>query len=697
MILRRAGVRGLGFRPESKRTVRASGPEARNSGIHRKRKRSHAFLLLALWMASTGSAQEKPNDLSSKSIEDLMNIEVTSVSRKEQKISQVAAAIFVITPEDIRRSGATNIPDLLRMVPGLDVAQINASNWAISARGFNLQFANKLLVLIDGRAVYTPLFGGVYWDAQDVPLEDIERIEVIRGPGGTVWGANAVDGVINVITKSSADTQGGLVTLGGGIQQQGFGTLQYGGKFTDSTYRIFTKYENDSQFPNLSGQDGYDDHHLLHGGFRADTKLSKKDSLTTQGDIYTGEEGGTIVHAAFFPPENINVQRLATLSGGDILTRWTHTFSSRSDTTLQFYFDKYTRNGEESNEARNTIDFDFQNHITLGARHDLIWGAGYRHTWDHTVGTIDQAFRPADKAAELFDAFVQDQIALKPDRVSLYFGTKLENNYFSGFDLEPSVRLSWTPSPRRSFWGAISRASRTPSRRDIGLSAVEAALPGPSAVLLRGNPNFGSEHIIAYEAGYRTQISSRLSFDATAFINDYTSLESIEPLPAFFDPNFNPPLVVHPQSFGNKMHGTTEGVEAFAKWKLTDRWTLNPGYSYLQMHLHLDTDSLDTFSVADVQGSNPVHQAQLLSHLELSKNISWDANAYFVGRLPAQFVASYTRLDSQLTWRLAERVELNIVGQNLIHDHHAEFNDQLQSVNSSLIKRSAYAKLTWHF
>jgi iron complex outermembrane receptor protein len=697
MNLCRLQITELKVRTDSKRTAGAFALRAGESGIHTTRKRSYIGLLLALWMASAAWPQAKPNDLSNKSIEDLMNIEVTSVSKKEQKISEVAAAIFVVTQEDIRRSGATSIPEVLRMVPGLDVAQINANNWAISARGFNLQFANKLLVLIDGRAVYTPLFGGVYWDAQNVPLEDIERIEVIRGPGGTVWGANAVDGVINVITKSAADTQGGLLVGGGGTQQQEFGTAQYGGNFKNTSYRVFTTYHNDSHLPNLVGQDGDDGWYLLHGGFRADTNLSKKDSLTTQGDIYTGQQGGTIVHSSFFPPDNVNVQKLTILSGGDILGRWTHTFSSRCDTTIQFYFDQYKRNGPEAKELRDTLDFDFQNHISLGARHDLIWGADYRHTADQTVGTIDQAFLPANKSASLFSVFVQDQITLKPGRVAIYLGTKLENNYFSGFDADPSLRLSWTPTHRRTIWGAISRVSRSPSRRDIGLAAVEAALPGPAAVVLQGNPDIQSEHLIAYEAGYRTQLSSRLSLDLTAFINDYSSLESIEPLPSFFDPNFNPPLVVHPQSFANKMHGTTEGVEAFAKWKATSRWMLTPGYSLLQMHLHLAADSLDIFSVGDTQGSNPVHQAQLLSHLELSKNISWDANTYFVGRLPAQFVASHTRLDSQLTWRIAERVELNIVGQNLIRDHHAEFNDQLQSVNSSLIKRSAYAKLTWHF
>ncbi|MFI5057190.1 MAG: TonB-dependent receptor plug domain-containing protein [Candidatus Acidiferrales bacterium] len=642
--------------------------------------------------------QTPQKDLASTSIEDLMNMEVTSVSKKEQKMSQVAAAIFVIRQEDIRRSGATNIPDLLRMVPGLDVAQINANTWAITARGFNLQFADKLLVLIDGRAVYTPLFGGVYWDTQDVPLEDIDRIEVIRGPGGTVWGANAVNGVINIITKRAADTPGGLITSGGGTQAQGFGTVQYGGRIKgDTSYRIFAKYLNNGHFPDLNGQDADDDWHLLHGGFRVDTNLSKKDSLITQGDIYTGKEGATIVHSIFSPPDNIIVQRLAALSGGDLLSRWNHTFSSRCDTTLQFYFDRYSRDGPESDEDRDTFDFDFQNHIMLGARQDLIWGAGYRHTADQTVGTIDQAFVPADHAGDLFNAFIQDQITLKPNRVALYVGTKLENNYFSGFDLEPSARLAWTPNNRRTFWAAISRASRTPTRRDVGLDAVLAALPGPAEVVLLGNPNKKSEHVIAYEVGYRAQPTDRLSLDVTTFFNNYNGLDSAEMLPSFFDPNSVPPLLVHPVSFGNKLYGTTEGVEASVKWKATNRWTLSPGYSFLQMYLHTQSTSLDSTSVADAQGSNPRHQAQLRSHLELSSSFAWDTSAYFVGRLPAQFVTSYTRIDTQLTRRLGERVELSLVGQNLLRDHHAEFNDQLQSVNSSQVKRSAYAKITWQF
>ena len=640
--------------------------------------------------------QQKTEDLTNKSLEDLMNMQVTSVSKKEQKMSQVAAAVFVITQEDIRRSGATIIPDLLRMVPGLDVAQINANTWAITARGFNLQFANKLLVLIDGRAVYTPLFGGVNWDTLDLPLEDIDRIEVIRGPGGTVWGANAVNGVINIITKRAADTHGGLLVAGGGNINQGFGTAQYGGDAGNRTdYHIFSKYLNNDHFPDLNGQNGEDGWHLLHGGFRVDSSLSAKDSLTTQGDLYTGNEGAVIVHSVFNPPGNIEVERLSDLSGGNILTRWHHEFSDRSDTTFQFYFDRYTRTGPNSFELRNTFDLDFQHHFAWGSRQDLIWGLGYRHTADHTVGTIDGTFLPADKAGDLFSSFIQDQITLKPGRMFMTLGTKLENSYFTGYGLQPSARVAWTPSSRHTFWAAVSRASRTPTRRDEGLDAVLAALPGPAEVVLLGSPDAKPEGVIAYELGYRAQPFVRLSIDATVFFNTYHDLQSLEVLPDVVQSN--PPLVIHRETFENETHGHTAGIELAANWKVTSRWTLSPGYSFLQMHLHTDPESVDESSVASTQGTNPVHQGQLRSHLDLSRALSWDVSAYFVDRLPAPLIPAYTRADSQLTWRLAESAAVSFVGQNLLRDHHVEFNDPLQSVNSSQIKRSAYAKFTWQF
>lgn len=667
--------------------------------------------LAAVWLvafgspAASGTTPQSPavpqapsEDLTQVSIENLMNLEVTSVSKKEQKLAQVAAAIFVVTQEDIRHSGATNIPDLLRMVPGLDVAQINANTWAISARGFNSEFANKLLVLIDGRTVYTPLVGGANWDTFDVPLEDIERIEVIRGPGGTIWGANAVNGVINVITKKTEDTLGGLLSSGGGSAAEEFGTVQYGGKITEHTsYRIFTKYLNDDHFPDLNGQNGKDGWHLLHGGFREDTKISAKDSLTTEGDLYTGSEGASIVHSILNPPENVIVERLAALSGGSVLGKWNHIFSNGADTTLQFYFDNYTRSGPQARETRNTYDFEFQNHLAWGNRQDVIWGFGCRHNSDQTVGTVDQGFVPADWDGDLFNAFVQDQITIQPDRVFLSIGTKLENSYFTGFDLEPSIRVAWTPSKRHTFWAAISRAGRTPARRDNGLQAALAALPGPTEVLLEGNPNFKSEHVVAYELGYRAQPSPRLSLGVTAFINTYTHLESIEPLPPFTNPNFNPPVLVIPMQLSNRMKGTTYGLEIYGNWKINRLWSLSPGYSFLHMGLRLDPTSLDGVSVADAEGSNPGNQAQLRSHVELSHGLSWDANAYFVGRLTAQAVPSYTRVDTQLAWRISERVTLSAVGQNLLKDHHVEFNDMFQAVNSSQVKRSAYAKLTLGF
>jgi iron complex outermembrane recepter protein len=656
------------------------------------------FLFSLYFTIPLFSQQQAGKNLAQASLEDLLNIQVTSVSKKEQKLSQTPAAVFVITQEDIRRSGATNIPDLLRIVPGLDVAQINANTWAISARGFYLQFANKLLVLVDGRAVYTPLFGGVYWDTVDVPLEDIEQIEVIRGPGGTVWGANAVNGVINIITKSAAETEGGLITAGGGTQAEGFGTVRYGGKIKeDSSYRIFAKYLNDDHLPDLNGQNGGDGWHLLHGGFRADTTLSAKDSLITEGDIYDGKEGAIFVHSILSPPQNINVLGLAILSGGNVMTRWSHTFSNRLDISLQFYFDRFDRDAPQLDEFRDTFDFDFQNHINLGARQDLIWGVGYRHTADQTDPTIDQAFLPANFAGQLFNVFIQDQITLKSDRVALYVGSKFENDYFTGFDVEPSARLAWTPSNRRTFWAAISRAGRTPTRRDVGLDASLAVLPGPAEVALLGNPNMKSEHVIAYELGYREEPTDHLSLDVAAFFNTYQGLESLEPAPSFVDANSVPPLLVHPIVLGNEMRGTTLGLEASLNWKVTHRWTLSPGYSFLKMNLHTDSTSLDTLSVANTEGSSPNHQAQLRSHVELPRGFSWDANAYFVDSLPVQPEPSYTRLDTQVGWRLAERIELNLVGQNLLHDHHAEFNDFEQSVNSSLVKRSAYAKITWQF
>ncbi len=652
-----------------------------------------------------GGQTTAPRDLSQVSLEDLMNINVTSVSKKDQKMSEAAAAIFVISQEDISRSGATNIPDLLRMVPGMDVSQIDANTWAISARGFNGQFSNKLLVLIDGRAVYTPLLGGVNWDTLDAPLEDIDRIEVIRGPGATIWGANAVNGVINIVTKVASETHGAMIVSNGGTESQVGGTVQYGGAIRANTdYRIFTKYLNHGPEPAVGGGSNQDDMNLLHGGMRVDSNISSKDSLTVEGDLYTGRSGATIIHVySISPPVLGNLIVDQQLSGGNVLGRWNHNFSSGSDTSLQFYFDNSERTGPESRDTLNTVDIDFNHHFALGSRHDLVWGAGYRRIWDNNVGTIDQAFNPEKQTGELFTMFAQDTIALRPDHLFLTLGIKAENDYFSNFDLEPNIRLAWALSKQMTLWSAISRAERSPTRRDIGLNAGLAVFPDPGGsntpveVVILGTPNFTNEHVVTSEAGFRAQPNERLSVDVSTFFNYYDDLQTLEPGPEFFEPSPAPARFVVPITFGNLMYGTTEGGELSVNLKLTDRWTLSPGYAFLEMHLHAERASQDGISVAEFQGSSPQHQAQLRSHVDLSHGLSWDTSAYFVSGLPIQGVASYTRLDTQLRWKFAERAEISVVGQNLLRNEHLESADALTVVNSSLVKRAGYAKFTWRF
>jgi iron complex outermembrane recepter protein len=659
-----------------------------------------AGLGLSLLLAVASSAQQA--DLTQLSLEDLMNVKVTSVSKKEQKLSRTASAIFVITSEDIRRSGATNIPDLLRMVPGVDVAQIDANTWAISARGLNGRFSHELLVLVDGRNVYTPIFGGVLWDTLDLPLEDIERIEVIRGPGGTVWGANAVNGVINIITKKAAETKGGMVVAGGGNLDQGLGTVQYGGGLGKSTdYRIFTKYFNQDHLPGLSGAVGGDGWQVLRGGFRTDSRLSAKDGLMVQGDLYTGEEGAP---ALFLPsvlsPGLQNINRAANLSGGFLQSDWNHVYSARSDTVFQVSLDRYKRDDILTAE-RDTVALDFQHHFAWGSRQDVVWGAGYSYTDSDTQGNLTFALNPADLNMQLFSTFFQDEVALMPGKLYLTLGTKLEHNLYTGFNLMPSARLSWTPSTRYMFWAAVSQAERTPAESDTAVRANIGGFPGPGGtpVLLAfvGNPHFKDEGLIAYELGSRVELSTHLSMDLATYYSAYDHQQTKEPAAPFFETTPSPPHLVMPVTFQNLMHGEAHGFEMAVNWKATDRWTFSPGYAFEQIHMHLDPASQDTGSVLDAEGSSPAHSAQLRSHFDLVHGIAWDASAYFVDRLRSGAIPSYTRLDTGLTWRFTEGLAMSVVGQNLVKDRHLEFLDDNETVRATLVKRSAYVKLTWQF
>ncbi|MGA2430644.1 MAG: TonB-dependent receptor [Candidatus Acidiferrum sp.] len=640
--------------------------------------------------------QQQPGDLANQSLEDLMNVEVTSVSKKEQKLSKVAAAIFVITKEDIRRSGAVNIPDALRMVPGLDVAQIDANTWAISARGLNEQFSDKLLVMIDGRSVYTPTFGGVYWDSLDLPLEDIERIEVVLGPGGTVWGANAVNGVINIISKSASETRGGLVVAGGGNIDEEFGTVQYGGPAGQNTdYRAYVKYNNEDHLPGLDGKPGGDGWDMLRGGFRTDSALSTDDKLTVEGNLYGAQEGQNVLSIA---PGIVNAEN-GNLSGGDVETFWNHTYSEKAASTLQVSFDRYERNVPFT-DNRDTFDVAFQDYFSWGERQNLIWGVGYRYT-SHESNSATVSYDPSDSTRQLFSAFLQDEIEVIQDQLFLTVGTKLEHNDYNGFDVLPSARLAWQPERKQTVWMAISRAERTPSSGDVADHVDSGLIPQPAGlplrVVLSGDPNFKNEELVAYEAGYRASITNAFSLDLSAYFNSYDDLRTLETGVPSVVPAPPTTYILLPLSFANEMHGEAHGLEAAGTWKPVARWEIKGGYAFERVHMHQDPTSNDTVLLADAQGGSPHHSAQLQSHVTLGHALAWDSSAFFADRRPALGVPSHTRMDSGLSWQFAKSLSLSVVGQDLLKDHYLEYLNLSGLTQSALIKRSGYIKLTWRF
>ena len=659
-----------------------------------------AFFLFSLLRPAPVRA-EQPDDLTTKSIEDLMNIQVTSVSKKEEKLARTAAAIYVITQNDIHNSGATNIPDLLRMVPGIYVAQINANTWAITARGFNDRFSNELLVLLDGRSVYSPATGGVFWDVLDIPLEDIERIEVIRGPGGSIWGANAVNGVVNIISKDAAETHGTMLVAGSGTVEPAFSTVQYGGGAGDATdYRVFAKYANFNRLPSLPGVNAADDWHLFRAGFRVDRKISMADTLTAEGDMYTGEEG---VYAGFGPSilaPGISNAYNVPLSGGFAQANWKHAPSQRWDTSLQVSYDTYERN-DALHEERQTFDVQFQHHFLIGSRQDFIWGLEDRYSLSSTSGNFFVSLVPPSVNSNLFSAFAEDEFALLPDRLYLTLGSKIEHNYYTGLNALPTGRLAWTPSRRQTLWAAFSRSPRTPADLDIAIRANFLTIPnpnGPPTVLaIFGNKNFGDEDLNAYEFGYRREITNRFAMDAALYYNDYANQQTNEPLAPFMESTPAPVHLVVPVTYRNWMYGEAHGIELAAHWKVTGRWTLSPGYAFERIHMHLNPLSQDTSSVPEAEGSTPVHSAQLRSQFALARALTWNTSAYFSGRLADPMEASYTRLDTGLSWQFAERGSLGIFGQNLLRDHHTEFVDSNSSVQTMLLKRSVYAQFTVRF
>lgn len=641
--------------------------------------------------------QPETSRLADLSLSDLLQLTITSVSKKEENASEAPASVYVLTQEDIHRGGLLSVPEALRMVPGMDVARINANQWAISARGFNSRYANKLLVLMDGRSVYTPLFGGVRWDIQDPLLEDLDRIEIIRGPGATLWGADAVNGVINIISKNASDTQGALISGGGGSEDRGFGAVRYGGKINDQTYyRVYGKYFDTDDTVDAAGQDSYDAWNLFRTGFRLDWKPSSENSVTLLGDYYSGtthESTPTNFVALSMLPFFQN-----DLTGGNILGRWKHSFSDASELTYQMYYDHAERRSSAFSETIDTFDIDAHHRFELGERNEVTWGLGYRLIHDDLMAGSFSTYDPDSADRTVFSAFAQDEISIVPDRLRLSLGSKFEHNQYSGLEIQPAARIAFTPRPKHTFWSAISRAVRTPSRFENDARQTILFFPGADVSTrldLVYNRELRPEELLAYEVGYRVMPRPDVSLDLALFYNVYNNLGTFEPLPASSLSGSRPPVLIIPLQFDNGMNGETFGAEVSAKWQITDHWRTSAGYTWLKMQLHLDPSSLDTTSEL-AEGDSPQHQFQVRSLLDLPWNLQFDTAVYYVDRLPRQGVAGYTRLDARVGWRPVKNLDVSVGMQNLLDDRHSEFG-QLQGVASTEIQRSFYGKVTWRY
>jgi iron complex outermembrane recepter protein len=642
----------------------------------------------ALSAAHADNTPSSIGELKQLNVEDLMNVEVTSVTRHPEKLIEAASAIQVITQEDIRRSGATSIPEALRLADNLQVAQKNSHDWAISARGFNTALANKLLVMIDGRTVYTPLYSGVFWDVQDYVLADIDRIEVISGPGGTLWGANAVNGVINIITKSAKDTQGLYVQAGGGSRPEDLADVRYGGALNpDTQFRFYGKYFERGPEVLANGDSSSDAWRQGRGGFRVDSDASAIDKLTVQGDVYEGHEneqtGGT-----------------SDTSGENVLGRWSRRISDTSDLGLQTYVDRtYTSNpaaplivnGLEFagpgifQDELTTYDVDFQHRLRIGTANSVVWGLGFRYSHDVVSNAPSLAFLPPTLDRDLYSLFAQDEIALRPD-LSLTVGSKLERNDYTGFEVEPNVRLSWLLNSNQALWSAISRAVRTPSRIDQDFS--EAA--PPHFVILEGGSDFKSESVVAYELGYRVQFDQQLSASVSSFFNHYNDIRSTTITPATLLPFF----------FANGLEGDTYGLEFTSNYQATDTWSLHAGYTLLKEHLHVKPGQIDINDALN-ETADPQHQFSLRSSLNLPRHTEFDTALRWVDTLHTNngpvvgTVPSYFELDTHLAWHASDRLEFALVGQNLLHNRHPEYG--FPEPSRPEIERSAYGKFTWRY
>ncbi len=655
-----------------------------------------AVIVAFSWAPSIFGEDAPPpaaNKVIDLSLEDLMNVEITSVSKRSEKRTDAAAAIYVLTQDDIRRSGATNIPDALRLVPGVNVARLTSNTWSVTARGFGGRFANKLLVLIDGRSIYTPLFAGVYWEAHEVMLEDVDRIEVIRGPGGTLWGANAVNGVINIVTKPAADTQGLLLSTGAGTYERAFANARWGGAIgEDVNYRLYTRYflrdEGGSQ---ATGGDGDDAWHSIQGGGRVDWNIGPDDRLSLYADLRQLNMDQVVTRAFLDAPFAREIHDSADYFGRYVMASWVHTFADESSLQVQAYYDGYTWDDPTFGEDRNTFDLDIQHQLNVGERHSVIWGLEFRHTQDEIDGSEWISLTPDSRSDQTYSAFAQDDIALT-DELHLILGLKIEHNDYSGIEVQPNARIRWLPNDRHTVWAAVSRAVRTPSRAERDVRLRNTTAPGPTEVVFMryDDRQFDSENLLATELGYRVRATDELAFDIALFFNHYTDLRTLEPGPAFDDNG----VTVVPIEAVNEGKSNTYGFEIAADWQPMSMWQLRAGYSYL--HINLDVPDSDPVTES-FSGDTPQNQFFIQNRLNLPHDVEFDTSLRYVDSLDGIGIDSYVELDARLAWRPIEDLELALVGRNLLDNEHQEFAPTFVNHVPTGVEREVYGKITWQF
>ena len=653
----------------------------------------------AAYAENTSSDQASSNPVKHLTLEQLGDVQVTTATKEPAQVWKTPAAIYVITQEDIQNSGVTNIPDALRLAPGVEVAQIDSSKWSIGIRGFGSRLSRDVLVLIDGRTVYTTLFAGTYWELQNALLQDVDRIEVIRGPGGTIWGPNAVNGVINIITKSSKDTHGEMVSAGGGNVNQGFLNGRYGGGNSKTfDYRVYALgFERGPEYH----PDGinFDRWRAVQAGFRTDFTSNTRDHFTLQGDLYDEGAGESVTATTYTAPYQQTLDGTARLSGGNVLGRWQRVFAEGQDLQLQAFYDRVNRHEPNFAALQDTYDVDFLDRFDLPGHQQISWGLGARFVReDNPVVVSGLTFEPSPRTDRLLTAFLQDEIKIIDNRLTLTLGTKFLRTNFTRWQLEPTGRLLWTPTEKQTVWAAFTHAVRTPSDAEENFSLlgyIGTSNTGlPYFARFNPNPNFRSEELNGYELGYRLLLHKRVYFDVASFFNHYGDFFSEDITgPTYVETNPSPTHLLLPADFGNGLLGTTEGVEIAPEWRPTNYWRLLGTYSFLEMHIKRSPDSLDVGTAPIIQGSSPQHQATVQSDLDFAKHFSLDLTYRYVSALPELSVRSYSTGDARFAWRVSQRFQLSVVGQDLMQPHHPEFQSDPGPLVG--IKRSVYGQITW--